>query len=250
MTNFLKKINQLDKKLNYGPIHNQVEEINAIVEHVANQEVLPVTPAPLGLLPDQFEDVADKLNEEQKVDLKAINNLLNSLRQFLSLKYGVWSLSNKKTATLIKQELAVNSALEIMAGNAYWSKALNEAGIRVIATDSLEWAKTSSTGKQAFYPVVDLDAVSAIKKFAGADLILCSWAPNFGKSDLDVIRAWKKFTPESHLLFIGEKEGATNSPEFWENENFVNSPSLRKINRSFKSYDFIDEQIYEIKHEL
>ncbi len=65
---------------------------------------------------------------EIKDKAQEANNLLNNFRSFLSREYGVWSLPNLETARLIKQEYHVKSSLEIMAGNAYWSKAFKSGG--------------------------------------------------------------------------------------------------------------------------
>ena len=65
-----------------------------------------------------------------------------------------------------------------------------------------------------------------------------------------MVKAWKKYNPKSHLLFIGEEMGATNSSEFWLTEHFTKSTAINKINKSFVSYDFINEKIYEIENEL
>jgi hypothetical protein len=46
------------------------------------------------------------------------------------------------------------------------------------------------------------------------------------------------------LLFIGEKNGATNSATFWQK---AKSRTNTKVNRSFQSFDFIDEKVFEIK---
>lgn len=211
---------------------------------------LPEAPASLGLLPDQFEDILQEIGADKKKKLTDINNLFNNFRQYLSLKYGIWSVANLNTAKLIKEKLHVKTALEIMAGNAYWSKALEEVGVKTISTDSLEWAKTSSTGAKPFHKIIDLKADQAIKKYQDVDLILCSWSPNFGSSDLETIAAWRKYNKDSHLLFIGEQDGATNSPEFWSHNWFKKTKELREINRSFRSFDFIDEQIFEINNEF
>lgn len=246
MTKFLQKLNQLDKELNNDQIHQQVSEVNNIVSCVDKKIPLKEAPKRLGFYPDEMEDLTETIGKDKESKLTAVNHLLNSVRQFLSLKYGIWSLANLKTAQLISEEFKAKSVLEIMAGNAYWSKAFQELGIETVATDSLEWAKTSTTGRDYFIKVEDLDAASAIKKYQDVDIIICSWSPNFGHSDLDVVKTWKKYSDHSKLLFIGEKEGATNSPEFWQQMHFVSSKAMRKINRSFESYDFIDEKVYEI----
>ncbi len=242
MTKFIKKINTINEKIDNRIVQEQVKELNKIVKTVALKQVLAKAPDRLGLYPDEIEEI---VNNNFK-DVKTINHLLNSTRQFLSLKFGIWSLPNLTTAKLIRKEFKIKTAVEIMAGNAYWTKALNEAGIQTIATDSLEWAKTSSTGQNQFSRVENLSATDAIKKYNKVDLIFCSWSPNFGRSDLEVINTWKKYNPQAHLLFVGEKNGATNSPDFWKLTHFKKTPELAKINQSFVSYDFIDEKIFEI----
>lgn len=206
MTKFLQKLYQLDKELNNDQIHQQVREINNIVACVDKKVPLTNAPKHLGFYPDEMEELIYLIGVDKKSQINAMNHLLNSVRQFLSLKYGIWSLPNLETTRLISKVFNTKSVLEIMAGNAYWSKAFQEVGVKTIATDSLEWAKTSTTGRDYFTKVEDLDAVSAIKKYRDIDLIICSWSPNFGHSDLDVVKAWKKYSHHSKLLFIGEKE--------------------------------------------
>lgn len=250
MTKFLEKANKLDQKINCSLIHEQVKEMRKIDHYVSEERPLPVAPKKLGLLPDEFEGLLEKIGENKRKQLTDINNLLNNFRQYLSLKYGIWSIANLETAKLIKDELKVKTALEIMAGNAYWSQALEEAGIKTISTDSLEWAKTSKTGSTPFHQVIDLSADQAIAKYDQVDLVLCSWSPNFGKSDIKTVKSWQNYNKNSHLLFIGERDGATNSPEFWSHHWFKKTSALSIINHSFRSFDFINERIFEINNEL
>lgn len=192
MTKFLTKLNKLAQEVNHPVIQRQVEEIMQIDQQVKLGQPLTAAPGKLGLLPDEFEDILKEIGQDKKQTLTDLNNLFNNFRQYLSLQYGIWSLANLQTAQLIKDELHVQTALEIMAGNAYWSRALAWVGIKTRSTDSLEWARTSTTGAKPFYPVENLTADQAIMKYHDVDLILCSWSPNFGHGDLDTIAAWQK----------------------------------------------------------
>lgn len=250
MTKFLTKLTKLEQEINHPAVKRQVEEIALIDSYVQAGKPLKRAPRRLGLLPDEFEEVLVEVGPDKEGALRDLNNLLNNFRQYLSLIYGIWSLPNIQTAQLIKNKLHVQTALEIMAGNAYWSQALAQVGIKVHSTDSLEWAKTSTTGAKPFYPVEDLPADQAIKKYHTVNLVLCSWSPNFGHGDLETVAAWHKYNPSCHLLFVGEKEGATNSPEFWHQNWFKNSAALDEINHSLQSFDFINEQVFEIKNEF
>ena len=252
MTDFLSKINQLDARLIIESVHQQVEEINNIVATIRQKQVLKRAPEKLGFLPDVAEKICSNHfhSKDQLDDFKTINQLLNNTRQFLAIKFGLWSIPNLETAQVIKDQLKVNTGLEIMAGNGYWSKALSQVGVKMTATDNLDWSRTSNTGVKAFVPVSNYDAAKAVKQFSDVDLIICSWAPNFGNSDEKVVNAWQKLNSATHLLFVGERNGVTNSASFWQKEPFLHSKELRLINQTFTSFDFIDEQIFEIAHEI
>ncbi|RMC57590.1 SAM-dependent methyltransferase [Lactobacillus sp. ESL0260] len=252
MTDFLSKINQLDARLNIELVHQQVVEINNIVATIRQKQVLKRAPKKLGFLPDVAEEICSNHfhSKDQLDDFKTINQLLNNTRQFLAIKFGLWSIPNLETAQVIKDQLKINKGLEIMAGNGYWSKALSQVGVKMTATDNLDWSRTSNTGAQAFVPVSNYDAARAVKQFSDVDLIICSWAPNFGNSDEKVVNAWQKLNSATHLLFVGERNGVTNSASFWQKEPFLHSKELRLINQTFTSFDFIDEQIFEIAHEI
>ena len=94
MTNYLHKLTMLDDEINHPLIHGQVEEIKQIDHYVGNGKPLKAAPDKLGLLPDQFEDVLKEIGNNKKRKLTDINNLFNNFRQYLSLKYGIWSIAN------------------------------------------------------------------------------------------------------------------------------------------------------------
>lgn len=190
MKKYQNKLNKLDKELNYLPLHEQVIAINNIITNLENGKILQKSPNSLGFLPDSLDIMIEKTARSEKA--QEANNLLNNFRSFLSREYGIWSLPNLETAKLIKQEYGVKSSLEIMAGNAYWSKALSEVGIKAIASDSFAWAKSSTTGEAPIFETENLDAISAIKKHPEVDLIICSWAPNFGEDDVNILNLYRR----------------------------------------------------------
>ncbi|MCT3615068.1 SAM-dependent methyltransferase, partial [Lactobacillus acidophilus] len=112
MTNFLEKSVELDKIIQSPDVHQQVEEMVQIDQYVKKGMPMPKAPAPLGLLPDQFEDILQEIGINKKRKLRDINNLFNNFRQYLSLKYGIWSVANINTARLIKKKMHVKNALE------------------------------------------------------------------------------------------------------------------------------------------
>lgn len=248
MNNYQLKINNLATIINNPAVDKQVCEINEVINALNQHKILNNRPIKLGLEPDELEQLKLGTDSKKAHAIDVLNNLLNNFRSFTSRSYGLWSLPNLQTAQLIKQIYEINTGLEIMAGNAYWSKTLMTAGIKMKATDSFNWAKSSNTGKVAFYPTEGLDAVKAIQKYKNSDLIICSWAPNFGDADYQVLNAYRKYCSyKTTLLFVGEKDGATNTPIFWQEARIVHNEGLRKIKKSFQSFDFINEEIFEIK---
>lgn len=243
MSSYLATLTRL--ALGIPAVEKQAAEVEAITNCIAARSVLAKAPQPLGLLPDQREELEQRYGR-QRVD--QADNLLNNFRSFLSRRFGLWSLPNLTTAQLIKKHYHASRVLEVMAGNAYWSKALQEVGCQVLATDSLEWAKTSETGAQSFVPVKKMTATDALARYGEvADLIICAWAPNFNESDCQLVAAWRQLPQRPPLFFVGERDGATNSPRFWQSVPLQNSKGLQKINASFASFDFIEEQIFQVK---
>lgn len=248
MTNYQKELITIDQTLAIPEIHEQVREILTILTCLDKRRVLTEQPKPVGLLPDKYDELYWQLKGSKRYLLKKIDNLFNNFRSYLSRKYGLWSLANLKTAQTFKDQYQIKTSLEVMAGNGYWSKALSEVGVKAISTDSMSWAKSSQTGMQSFYQTEKLGALEAIKKYQDVDLVLCCWAPNFGQADLEVLQAFRKYTKAgSHLLFIGEKDGATNTDEFWKHAKIINDLQIKRVNQTFPNFDFIDEKVYEIK---
>lgn len=242
MTDFMRKLTQLDQALQLPALHVQVLDVRRVMQAVDQKIVLNRAPRPLGGI-----QPAQRLTPVQQAKLKVAQQLLNSLRQYLSIQYGIWSLPNLAAAQAIKQHFNPTNVLEVMAGNAYWSKAFDAIGLKTIATDSLEWAKTSKTGSQPFFPVQDLSALAAVKSYPMADLVFCSWSPNFGHADIDLIKAVRRDTDHAQLLFVGDRSGVTNTTMFWQQAELVDLSALWDINTQFISYDFIDEEILQVK---
>lgn len=243
MSSYLKTLQQL--AAGCLRLEDQAAEIAAIAGLLAAKKLPEKAPQPLGLLPDEREELAAQFGADR---IAKADSLLNNFRSYLSRRFGIWSLPNLTTAALIKDYFHADRVCEVMAGNGCWSRALQEAGCQVTATDSLEWAKTSETGAQAFVDVEQMTAEQAVAELGPqSDLLLCAWAPNFNESDCGLVAAWRKLDKRPPLIFVGERDGATNSPRFWRSIPLQNSRGLRQINASFASFDFIDEKIFQVQ---
>lgn len=226
-------------------VAEQVTVIRQVVQGLRRQELPPKQVPALGLLPDQKAELAEQF---APAAVARLDNLLNNFRSYLSRAFGIWSLPNLRTAKVLKEKFGLQRVLELMAGNGYWSQALQLIGCQPIPTDSLEWAITSETGAKPAVAVKNCEASAALQHWGGqVDAILCSWAPNFNQADWTVLQTYRRLQLTAPLFFVGERDGATNSQRFWEGANFVSSSALAAVNRSFRSFDFINEKFFLVK---
>lgn len=245
MSTYLHRLQSLSWLCPEPAVERQLAEIKQTSAGL-EQGKLPRQAIPsLGLLPDQTANLAQKYGRRP---VAALNNLLNNFRSYLSRAFGLWSLPNLQTAQTLKKAFAVSQVLEVMAGNGWWSKALQEAGCQTITTDSLQWAAGSATGAKQAVPVIACPAAEALTRWGQeADIILCAWAPNFTQADWQLVKIYRQTGLTAKLLFIGEQDGATDSPQFWQGANLVSSPALQAVNQTFVSFDFIAEKFFLVQ---
>lgn len=229
-TEYLEKITQLALKTQDPVQIEQAHNLMTTANLLSQRIVLPQQLPPL------------QINEDYLV----LANLLRNWRSYLSRKFGLWSLANHQTAQLLKDNFQLKRGLEIMSGNAMWSKAFSDVGVKMLVTDDLSWQKTSATGQQQFQTVFNADALTALQQYAAqVDFIIMSWAPNFGTADLELLQEYRKLPAKPLLLVVGEVYGATNSEQFWAQCQIKPLPSV--IDASFQTFDFVNEKILRIE---
>lgn len=245
--NYLTKLNKIESELKLPNFSSRVLTINRLVQ-LLDQQDIPKTNLPdFEIMPDEVELLFKTVDKTKHQLLQSGLNLLSNFRQFLSLHYGLWSLANVETCRLIKNHFDLKTGLEVMAGNAMWSSGFDAVGVKMIATDDLSWGKTSTTGTRQFTEVVDLSALDAIEKYHNqVDFIFFSWAPNFGIDDLKLLEYIRTLSHPPLILMVGEIDGATNSPQFWQEARLTRHITT-EISNSFQSFDFIEEELILIE---
>lgn len=190
----------------------------------------------------------DEIWEKLSNDLPELDRKLRSFRDYLETQYGMWAyISSGFTAELAKF-LNGRPALEVMAGNGYISQGLKNNHANVITTDSLTWTHENQTGKQTVVSVEQLTALEAYEKYKDqVDFIIMCWSPDGLPIDVELLNAIRNDNHPVQLLVIGEKNGATNSPEFWQTAQFVETEELTKLNQFYPHFDLIKDQVYLVK---
>lgn len=144
--------------------------------------------------------------------------------------------------------------LEIMAGSGCLSKALQDCGIDIIATDSYQNEEYSSgydlfgKWRTHFTDVEKLLAIEAIEKYGkDMDIIVCSWPPYNSCALTHALDRQFELNPNTKVIYIGEDDGGcTADYSFFEkyDETDEDSELTAEVNRLYKRWYSICDSIY------
>ncbi|QBO36525.1 SAM-dependent methyltransferase [Periweissella cryptocerci] len=179
--------------------------------------------------------------------LPKLDKLLRDFRDYLSTTYGMWAYTNSSFLGDLSTYTAGGSVLELMAGNGYISAGLRARNPKqvVYATDDTSWKQENATGAQPVTHIEALDALAALEKYgATVTYIIMSWSPDGVTIDVDVLNTIRNQYPAATFIVIGEKNGATDSKEFWQTASLEEIPEL---NAHYHTFDLIDERVYLVK---
>lgn len=257
----------IEQLTNYASLFDHFGEIKFLINNVLESDrlikngLLP-QPLPKLLLPDDIQDTifkavnakypkgdpqGDSLWNKYSDALPKLDKLLRNYRDYLENNYGMWSYPNALFVHALSDYLSGAPVLEIMAGNGYLSKGLrdNNPTERIYTTDSTAWKDENQTGRHPVTKIEPLDAIQAIKKYGNdVDYVLMCWSPDKLTIDMDVLNLLRTNYPQLKLLVIGEKNGATNSKEFWQSAKLSQDDQLKAVNKQISHFDLINEQIF------
>ncbi|MHA8137983.1 SAM-dependent methyltransferase [Lactobacillaceae bacterium Scapto_B20] len=215
------------------------------------------------LLPDDIQDqVFNFVNQKYPADspegdqlwnqytdaLPKLDKQLRSFRDYIEQRYGMWAYISASFAKDIANFVGSGPVLEVMAGNGYISKGLRNNGVNVIATDSLGWTKENETGKHPVTKVEKLDALAAFEKYQDqVDTVIMCWSPDGVPIDWELLQAIRNSGRKFNFIVIGEKNGATNSKEFWQNAKLIENDETKRLNQHHQPFDLIHDQLYLVE---
>lgn len=128
-------------------------------------------------------------------------------------RYFMFAIVTRDWVNELARWIGDRKCLEIMAGAGWLAKALNEAGIDVIATDDLSWTYHAKPEKKHVFPIENLNAITAVNTHQDADVLIVSW-PYMDNDVVEAIAAWGNEKP---IVYIGEdKGGCTATDTFFD----------------------------------
>lgn len=175
-----------------------------------------------------------------------LDRCLQNYRQFLQTYFGFWGQITQAVAAGFAR-LPGKRYLEVMAGNGYLSYGLRRLHQQVYTTDSLTWTAENQTGRKLWTPVVPLDACQAYRKYRqNIDYVVMVWSPDGVPVDWQLLQLVRQDSLKIPLLCVGEKDGCTNSPQFWQAAHFNDNSEIRQLNQFFPPLDLVREQVFWI----
>ncbi|KRM77608.1 hypothetical protein [Secundilactobacillus collinoides] len=238
--------------------------INNVIaaDRLLKQGLLPQT-LPELLLPDNIQDTifktvnetypagdprGDKVWNELSGALPDLDQQLRGFRDYLEDEYGMWAYISAPFAKALAEFINGRPTLEVMAGNGYVSKGLHDNKQTVIATDSKDWTAENETGRHPVTEIEQLSANDAFDKYHDqVDVIVMVWSPDGLPIDWELLQKIRQSDKSFDFVVVGEKNGATDSQEFWDNAELLESPAITELNAHFRDFDLIHDRVYLVK---
>lgn len=135
--------------------------------------------------------------------------------------------------------------IEVMAGTGMLSKALQNFGVSITATDSFMWEHTHWFPKDSelWTDIEKIDCCEAIRKYATVDFVVCSW-PYMDDNCYECLMTMREVNPSCKMIYIGELDGGcTASNKFFEAADWVEDEEFDHSVYKFMSWRGIHDRI-------
>lgn len=139
--------------------------------------------------------------------------------------------------------------LEIMCGSGALSKALQNCGVDIKATDDYSWNDNHAVPwfRDSWTEIEQLNALQAIEIYgAEVDLVICSW-PFLSDDCYRALLKMREVNPAATMLYIGEWYGATASDAFFKAAQVVVEDAFIQAIKNFKSFYDIHDWPYLVR---
>jgi len=166
--------------------------------------------------------------EELKTNYTGYYNYMNVfMSREKCTKKGMWAIVDKTWTKQLAQWIGNRKCLEIMAGAGWLSKALNEHGIDIIATDDDSWTNKEHkhTDMKKVYPIETISGKDAVNNYLDRDILIVSWPPYDNSEICRICDEWGSDRP---IVYIGEGDGGCCAPEiFWVDFKIEEEPNIK-----------------------
>lgn len=236
-------------KLIFTPtISEKIKSLSHAVISLSKNEY-PKTALPfLPLSQEEIENlVMLNLNDDQleaKIDF--LDQQLINFREVVRENFGIYCILNEQLINDFSNILTA-PFIELAAGNGFLSARLKERGLKGVAVDNFEYMTETKNSKE-YFPVIKDDAVTYFSiHYRRYSSVILAWSPDNSMIDQQILKIIRYHKERINFFVIGERNGQTNSSEFWADAHFINLKKMIKLNRSFSDFDLYHDRIYWIK---
>lgn len=182
-------------------------------------------------LVEQFIE-ADSLGTMKEIQLKNAYN-----------QAGMYAFISWQWVTPFIEWLNGRKVLEVMAGRGWWTYALRQKGVDVIATDDFSWDYRS--WMDTLTEVEEMDAIEAVEKYGKeVDVVTIGW-PYMDNTAYRVIKRLHEVNPDALVVYIGEQGGCTADEAFHQHFNIdFSDTEFNKVTTRYQSWDHIHDRIF------
>lgn len=188
------------------------------------------------IIPEQYPDIVDSF---QIMDIKIFE--LGIYRSAFIDEAG-YPLVAMNWIKILYKLLKNHRVMEIMAGSGIITKALQNCGCDIFATDNFSFGLWD-----IWCEIENIDCVEAVEKYGkNLDYILVSW-PEMNNTIYNVLRTMRKVNPNLSLIYIGEFGGCCADKNFTESAKIIKNDIIDECNKYFLSWSCIYDRIFLIK---
>lgn len=181
------------------------------------------------------------------------DEVMSDLRETLVNEHGIWFLPNQDFLADLKDHLQGRELVELCAGNAALSAGLQTIGVSAKPVDTLDWVGQDIEVPKPWTEVTKASADEAVQEEIrlvqngdkpALPVFLMAWVPNGNEVDWRILQDLRDSALPFELIVIGEKNGATNSTNFWRNAEYSLPDGL---NQNYHSFDSFKDAVYSAK---
>lgn len=235
MIPYLEQLNQWEEK--FATISDVLFKIQSVKKAIVSLKLQQLPKNNLPLLSFSEKEIFSNFA------LMPLDDDLAMFRQEIIQTFGIWHIPNQRWLVDLHHFINGRSVLEIMAGNALISAGLRQLQDEVTSTNNFDWRGQDILTPKPWTHVEQEDALKSVKR-RSFDVLILSWAPDTQNIDWQILTTLRNQGFTGDFIVIGEQNGVTNSPEFWQNA-ILSQPEI--LNQNHKPFDTIKDAVWLVK---
>lgn len=202
-----------------------------------------------GIIPEELfdeEQLGSIFNKKGHIvtpDSDRVNHLskVTMFRSVYTRLYGFVALTDLFVDELAKF-LKGTTVLSVMSGSCTLEKHLTNKGIKVVCSDTNEWAEQEDKYYQRWKcrcpNMLKLDAAEAIRCCGKkADFVLMSWPPYKSSAAKEALEAMREVNPDLIMIYVGEDAGGNcANDEFFDIARNIEDKTFAPVQNAFRSF--------------